>query len=99
MRSLIAALGDAYCVSLRRTAIGPFDVADAAPERVVELSQALSFLPSVAARGEEAQRALHGARIAGEASGPVRVVDDRGLIGVFAPGAPGVLKPLVVLRG
>jgi tRNA pseudouridine55 synthase len=31
VRSLIADLGDAYCVELRRTAIGPFDVADAVP--------------------------------------------------------------------
>jgi tRNA pseudouridine55 synthase len=29
VRSLIAALGDAYCLELRRTAIGPFDVRDA----------------------------------------------------------------------
>jgi tRNA pseudouridine55 synthase len=29
VRSLIADLGDAYCVELRRTAIGPFDVCDA----------------------------------------------------------------------
>ena len=31
VRSLIAALGDAYCLELRRTAIGPFEVADAVP--------------------------------------------------------------------
>jgi tRNA pseudouridine55 synthase len=31
VRSLIADLGDAYCLELRRTAIGPFAVADAAP--------------------------------------------------------------------
>jgi tRNA pseudouridine55 synthase len=31
VRSLIADLGDAYCVELRRTAIGPFDVAEAHP--------------------------------------------------------------------
>ncbi|HWX97187.1 MAG TPA: tRNA pseudouridine(55) synthase TruB [Solirubrobacteraceae bacterium] len=30
VRSLIADLGDAYCLALRRTAIGPFDVRDAA---------------------------------------------------------------------
>ena len=30
VRSLIADLGDAYCLQLRRTAIGPFEVADAA---------------------------------------------------------------------
>ena len=29
MRSLIADLNDAYCVELRRTAIGPFEVRDA----------------------------------------------------------------------
>jgi tRNA pseudouridine55 synthase len=29
VRSLIADLNDAYCVELRRTAIGPFDVRDA----------------------------------------------------------------------
>jgi tRNA pseudouridine55 synthase len=29
VRSLIAELGDAYCLALRRTAIGPFEVADA----------------------------------------------------------------------
>jgi tRNA pseudouridine55 synthase len=31
VRSLIAALNDAYCVQLRRTAIGPFEVLDAVP--------------------------------------------------------------------
>jgi tRNA pseudouridine55 synthase len=29
VRSLIAELGDAFCLELRRTGIGPFDVADA----------------------------------------------------------------------
>jgi len=35
VRSLVADLGDAYCLQLRRTAIGPFDVHDAVepPER------------------------------------------------------------------
>jgi tRNA pseudouridine55 synthase len=31
VRSLIADLGDAYCLELRRTAIGPFQVGDASP--------------------------------------------------------------------
>ena len=31
VRSLIADLGDGYCLQLRRSAIGPFEVADAAP--------------------------------------------------------------------
>jgi tRNA pseudouridine55 synthase len=55
VRSLIADLGDAYCVELRRTAIGPFDVRDAIapPERgqrwsrppLMPLDQALATLP------------------------------------------------------
>ena len=39
VRSLIADLGDAYCLELRRTRIGPFDVADAG--RFVPLDDAL----------------------------------------------------------
>ena len=36
MRSLIADLGDAYCESLRRTAIGPFEVDEA--EKLLSLA-------------------------------------------------------------
>jgi tRNA pseudouridine55 synthase len=56
VRSLIADLGDAYCLELRRTAIGPFAVADAivpppphgprwADPPLVELERALALLP------------------------------------------------------
>ena len=55
VRSLIADLGDAYCLQLRRIAIGPFDVRDAvAPPRrgaawpdapVIALGDALAMLP------------------------------------------------------
>jgi tRNA pseudouridine55 synthase len=55
VRSLIADLNDAYCVELRRTAIGPFQVRDAvAPPRrgepwvqapLIGLDQALAALP------------------------------------------------------
>src|SRR6187200_2646228 len=37
VRSLIADLGDAYCVKLRRTGIGPFEVGEADPETVIPL--------------------------------------------------------------
>ncbi len=63
VRSLIADLGDAYCLELRRTRIGAFDVADADPERPVALSQALAFLPEVALAADEARRAAHGVRV------------------------------------
>jgi tRNA pseudouridine55 synthase len=55
VRSLIADLGDAYCLELRRTAIGPFEVGDATgpPRRgepwrdppLIALDQALARLP------------------------------------------------------
>jgi tRNA pseudouridine55 synthase len=55
VRSLIADLGDAYCLELRRTAIGPFEVSDAVgpPRRgeqwrdppLIALDQALARLP------------------------------------------------------
>lgn len=99
VRSLIAALGDAYCEALRRVRIGPFDVAQADPERVLELSEALAFLPEVHVVGEHARRVSHGGFVSGEASGPVRLVDDEGLIGVGEPAAPGRVRPVVVLRG
>ncbi len=46
VRSLIADLGDAYCTALRRTRIGDFDVADADPERLLPLEQALRHIPA-----------------------------------------------------
>jgi tRNA pseudouridine55 synthase len=45
IRSLIAALGDAYCEGLRRTAIGPFTVAEAERGRMIPLDEALGRLP------------------------------------------------------
>jgi tRNA pseudouridine55 synthase len=99
VRSLVADLGDAYCELLRRVRIGPFDVAEADPERVLGVSDALSFLPAVHVAGEQARRASHGGSVTGAAAGPVRLMDDQGLIGVAEPAGPGSLRPLVVLRG
>ncbi len=47
VRSLVADLGDAYCESLRRTAIGPFEVRDAGT--FLPLAAALDRLPEGAA--------------------------------------------------
>jgi tRNA pseudouridine55 synthase len=44
VRSLIADLGDAYCVELRRTAIGPFSVEEADDAVVLSLEDALARL-------------------------------------------------------
>jgi tRNA pseudouridine55 synthase len=59
VRSLIADLGDAYCVELRRTAIGPFTVEDAlAPPRrgeewrprPISVEDALAAVPRATSR-------------------------------------------------
>jgi tRNA pseudouridine55 synthase len=100
VRSLVSDLGDAYCLELRRTGIGPFDVTDADPERVLPLDEALAFLPAQRLEGDEARRASHGVAVAGEAEGEgmVRLVDDEGLIALALPRPDGLLKPTVGFR-
>ncbi len=106
VRSLIADLGDAYCDELRRTRIGPFEVADADPTRVIPLRDSLSFLPEVALDPEDARRAGHGVAVpgaqtgggTGTGGGTVRLVDEDGLIALAEPLADGLLKPVVGFR-
>lgn len=103
VRSLIAALGDAYCEQLRRTRIGHLDVADADPLRPVELSHALSFLPAVRLDAERARRVSHGQQVSVEpppqGAPAVRLCDERGLVAIARPaGSPDRLAPIVVLR-
>jgi tRNA pseudouridine55 synthase len=115
VRSLIADLGDAYCEQLRRTRIGPFDVADADPERVIGLDRALAFMPEVRLTGEDARRAGHGVavpagdrvpnltagdRVPNLTAGVVRLTDEQGLIALAEPRDGGsLLKPILGLRG
>ena len=99
VRSLIADLGDAYCLELRRTGIGPFDVAAADPERVVPLDEALAFLPAVGLAPDAARRASHGVAVPGESEGTVRLRDEAGLIALAEPRGDGTLKPVVGFRG
>jgi tRNA pseudouridine55 synthase len=108
VRTLISDLGDAYCLELRRTGIGPFDVADADEERLIELRDALAFLPERRLAGEEARRAGHGVAVPIPQHGPshptpagavFRLVDDDGLIALAEPRGDGTLKPIVGFRG
>jgi tRNA pseudouridine55 synthase len=99
VRSLVADLGDAYCEELRRTGIGPFEVSDADPGRIVALEQALSFLPAVRLDGEDARRAAHGVAVPGESEGTVCLLDGDGLIALAEPRPDGTLKPSVGFRG
>ncbi|MDQ6806394.1 MAG: tRNA pseudouridine(55) synthase TruB [Actinomycetota bacterium] len=99
VRSLIADLGDAYCKSLRRTAIGPFEVTEADPERLIGLDEALSFVPEHRLEPEDVLRARHGVAVPGEGDGVVRLTDSDGLIALAEPGREaGTLKPIVGLR-
>ncbi len=103
VRSLIADLGDAYCESLRRTRIGRFDVADADPQRPVDVSEALDFLPELRLDPETARRVAHGQTVpgSGDADGAptVRLTDADGLVALAQP-APegGALRPVVGFR-
>jgi tRNA pseudouridine55 synthase len=99
VRSLVADLGDAYCLELRRTGIGPFEVGEADPEAVIPLNDALAFLPAVTLRDEDARKAGHGVAIEGRAEGVVRLVDADGLIALAEPRGDGSLKPVVGFRG
>lgn len=69
VRSLIADLSDGYCEELRRTAIGPFEVADAVaaprpgdvwqPPQPFSIEQVMSSLPSAASRRNAAKDQPH----------------------------------------
>lgn len=88
IRSLIMDLGDAYCTELRRTAIGPFTVADAAPPpdrddptpytpTLISLSDALrAVLPITTLTTDAATRAGHGQRIPVDAPDGERLLLD-----------------------
>ena len=99
VRSLIADLGDAYCLELRRTRIGAFDVRDADAARLIGLDDALGHLPAVELTGDEARRAGHGVAVPGSAQGTVRLRDGGGLIALAEPRPDGSLKPIVGFRG
>jgi tRNA pseudouridine55 synthase len=97
VRSLVADLGDAYCESLRRTAIGPFRVQDADGRTLIGLDEALRFLPECRLDAEAARRASHGGAVPGEAEGPVRLTDEAGLVAI-AESRDGALRPVVGFR-
>jgi tRNA pseudouridine55 synthase len=97
VRSLIAELGDAYCEALERTAVGPFRLEDADPERVVPLAEALAFLPERTLSSSEAAVVRHGGRVAGGRAEEesVRLTYGGELLGIGEPRA-GELQPVVV---
>ena len=106
VRALIADLGDAYCLQLRRTGIGPFQVADADPTSPIALADAVAFLPAVRLDAEQGRRVGQGQRLqlASPPAPAVRILDPDGLValGELRAGETvdtSLLAPTVGLRG
>lgn len=112
VRSLIADLGDAYTVELRRTRIGAFDVADADASKVLPFATTLGMFRSVMLDGDDARKAAHG--VAVRAPGPIEQAcaqwrvpaqpaevllhDADGPIALAEERDDGLLKPVVGFR-
>jgi tRNA pseudouridine55 synthase len=112
VRSLIAALGDAYTQELRRTRVGAFDVADADAGRVIPLAAALAMFRSADLDEQSARRASHGVAV----SAPERIaerrpewdfpgapeeivlLDESGPVALAERHEDGTLKPVVGFR-
>ena len=102
VRSLIADLGDAYCLELRRTAHRPVRRRRRRRRAARRRSTTRSAsCPRVSSAGEtRAQGAAHGVAVARRApTGTVRLVDADGLIALAEPRGDGTLKPVVGFRG
>lgn len=99
VRALIAELGDAYCVELRRTAIGPFSVRSADPDAVVDLATLLgAVMPTRRISTAEAALISHGRSIEGAADGELLLVDDHGAVAIAAERDAGRLRTVVGFR-
>lgn len=101
VRSLVADLGDAYCLELRRTAIGPFSLEDALPlnditsvgsvtDALIPLDRALAFLPTLELTPEQAERIRHGKRLSTDEFGADSAPTDTPLLLRDADGAVAV---------
>jgi tRNA pseudouridine55 synthase len=98
VRTLIEELGDAYCEELERTAIGPFQLSDADPGRLIGVAEALAFLPERALAADEAEAISHGRRLDAAGSpgeGPLRLTRGEELVAIAEP-RDGELQPVVV---
>lgn len=100
VRQLVADLGDAYCDELERTAIGPFRLADADPERTIAPNAALAFLPERALDADEARAVANGIRVAaaGGEEGPAIRLTHGGEVVAIAQPRDRELQPVVVFR-
>ncbi len=68
VRSIAEALGG-HCLTLRRTAVGPFSVEEADPARLVPVAEALGRLPEEALDARPVRAPCPGARVRGRDGG------------------------------
>jgi tRNA pseudouridine55 synthase len=97
VRTLIETLDDAYCESLRRTAIGPHKVTDG-EDVEISVEQLMSFLPEQPLDAGEADAVSHGRSVVAP-DGPsdrLRMTHDGRLIAIGQPDGEN-LRPEVVL--
>jgi tRNA pseudouridine55 synthase len=95
IRTLVETLEDAYCESLRRTAIGALRLPED-DEEEISVEELMGFLPEVALDAEAAERASHGVALPGPAEQHVRLTHEGRLIAIARPDE-GKLRPEVVL--
>jgi tRNA pseudouridine55 synthase len=86
VRTLIETLEDAYCESLRRTAIGPFQVPGAGPTEI-SVEDLTAFLPTVELDASAVERVGHGVALTGGAWGRDQEPQDGFRVPETAPGA------------
>jgi tRNA pseudouridine55 synthase len=96
IRTLVETLGDAYCESLRRTAIGELRVPEGGSEEI-SVERLMSFMPEWDLTDDEAEAVSHGIKITGDGDGDrKRLIHNGRLIAVARPDGEN-LKPEVVL--
>ena len=87
IRTLIETLEDAFCESLRRTAIGPHRVSDG-QDVEISVEDLMAFLPEVRLDPDEARAVSHGRPVAGR-RGPAPDSSPRSVLSSeTAPGGP-----------
>ncbi len=96
IRTLIETLDDAYCETLRRTAIGALRVPDGGSEEI-SVERLMSFMPEWDLTDDEAEAVSHGIAVTGDGEDErKRLTHDGHLIAVARPDGEN-LQPEVVL--
>jgi tRNA pseudouridine55 synthase len=96
IRTLIETLEDAYCETLRRTAIGDLQVPESGSEEI-SVERLMSFMPEWDLTDDEADAVSHGIAVTGDGDGGRKRLTHNGrLIAVARPDGEN-LQPEVVL--